>query len=184
MAFAFSACATTTNGQTALEGDNAAAVGAVTAQALREALPVMARHEGVWRGTFRRYDADGVLMESFPTEITTRLRDDADGMVFHQTNRYFKDDDQIETIESFGFFDGERVRFDNPAVAGWAIDDPTDEADRSVLLHLAFKTGSGVYAYETVQISDDGQHRHRATQYYGPDGRLIRRTLIDEVRDD
>jgi hypothetical protein len=149
---------------------------------VREAMPVLARHEGTWTGTFRRYDADGALVEAFPSEIVTTFPNEND---YLQVNRYTRPAGQPEiVIRSEGRFDGERLRFENPRVRGWAMDDPSDEKGRSVLLYFEFLDGSGVYVYETVQISDDGRSRHRATQYFNPDGSLQRRTLIDEQRKD
>jgi hypothetical protein len=145
-------------------------------------MPVLARHAGTWVGTFRRYDADGVLVEAFPSEIVTEFPNGGD-VHYLQVNRYTRPAGQPEiVIRSEGRFDGERLRFENPRVRGWAMDDPSDEKARSVLLYFEFLDGSGVYVYETVQISDDGARRHRATQYFNPDGSLQRRTLIDERR--
>ena len=78
-------------------------------------------------------------------------------------------------------FDGERVRFENTRVRGWAADDPNDLNKRSVSLFFEMLDGSGVYYYESIQISDDGKRRHRVAQYFDAHGTLLRRTLIDEV---
>lgn len=148
---------------------------------IREAMPVLARHEGVWLGTFRRYDADGEMIAEFPSEITTVFPEDSE-FDYRQTNRYIREGEADIVIDSAGTFDGERLRFGNDRVRGWVVDDPTDEHARSTLLFFEYLDGSGTYVYETVQISDDGGRRHRATQYYNADGSLQRRTLIDEVR--
>jgi hypothetical protein len=152
----------------------------VAPRSLREALPVLARHEGVWRGVFRRYGADGALMESFASEITTLFPAGA-AVDYQQTNRYVRPGQADLVIQSEGVFDGERLRFENARVRGWAMDDPTDLNRRSVSLFLLYADGS-TYVHETIQISDDGARRYRATQYFSADGALQRRTMIDEER--
>lgn len=156
------------------------AVGAAAAD-IRTGMPVLARHEGVWEGTFRRYDADGVLIAEFPSVITTTFPEDGP-FDYQQTNRYLRDAGEDIVIRSAGSFDGERLRFENERVRGWVVDDATDAFGRSTLLFFEYLDGSGTYVYETVQISDDGSRRHRATQYFNADGSLQRRTLIDETR--
>ncbi len=53
---------------------------------IKTALPVLARHEGTWDGTFRRYDADGKLVAEFPSVITTEFPEDG-ADAYLQTNR-------------------------------------------------------------------------------------------------
>jgi hypothetical protein len=147
--------------------------------AAETALPVMARHEGLWCGTFRRFDDQGVLVETFPTEIVISFPR-GEASAYQQTNRYSPEGRPPTVIATEGVFDGERIRFDNARVQGWATDDQTDERHRTVLLFFEFKDGSG-YFYEAIQLSDDGRTRHRVAQYFAADGALQRRTLIDET---
>ncbi len=105
-------------------------------------------------------------------------------MPISRPTEYIREGEEDIVIRSSGVFDGERLRFENSRVSGWVVDDPTDEFNRSVLLFFRYLDGSGTYVYETVQISDDGTRRHRATQYFNADGSLQRRTLIDETKRD
>lgn len=150
---------------------------------IMEGMPVLARHAGTWDGVFRRYDADGALIAEFPSTIVTQFPEDGE-FDYRQTNTYQRNGENDIVIRSAGTFDGDRLRFSNARVEGWVVDDPTDEFGRSTLLFFRYLDGSGTYVYETVQISDDGRRRHRATQYYNADGSLQRRTLIDEVKRD
>jgi hypothetical protein len=145
-------------------------------------LPVLSRHEGVWKGTFRRYDADGALMVEFPSTIVTRFFPaNADGDVFWQTNQYDKPDGTQEILETRGRIQGDRLIFSAGRVEGWAIDDAADPKGRTCMLYLEYGFMPGAYVYESVQISDDGRYRCRATQFIR-DGRIFQRTLIDEER--
>ena len=44
---------------------------------------------------------------------------------------------------------------------------------------MVYTSDPAQYVYELINISDDGQHRTRITQFL-KDGRNTRRTLIDE----
>lgn len=147
-----------------------------------DAMPVLARHAGTWRGVYRRYDHEGRLVESFPSEVITRFPAGQD-YDYHQTNIYRPEDAPERVIESYGVIKDGRLVFENAVIRGYAVDDLTDPNARTTLLHLAYQDGSGRYMYEIIQISDDGERRHRAAQYFNSDGSLLRRTLIDEIRD-
>jgi hypothetical protein len=159
----------------------AAVSGLLRAEAIEASLPVMARHAGVWCGVFRRYDGEGGLVETFPTEVSIRFpRDGASD--YEQINRYSPEGRPPSVLATRGVFDRDRIRFDTPRIRGWAVDDRSDEKGRTVLLFFEFLDGSGSYFYESIQLSDDGDRRHRVAQYFTPDGTLLRRTLIDEVK--
>lgn len=144
-------------------------------------LAFISRHQGVWRGTFRRYDADGKLTAELPSEIITRVIVEGDEVRFHQTNRLRKPDGSEEVIDSHGDIRDGRVWFANPRVEGWSMPVAGDPNGRAGVLLLAFKDGSGLYMHEIVSLSDDARFRSRVAQYL-KDGRLIRRTLIDEEK--
>jgi hypothetical protein len=58
-------------------------------QEVRERLPVLARHEGVWDGMFRCVDATGKVTAEFSSGIIKRfLPDEHWPKIYHQTNQY------------------------------------------------------------------------------------------------
>jgi hypothetical protein len=147
----------------------------------RPRTPELARQQGVWRGTFRRYDADGRLTAEFPSEIIARVQAQGDRLVYRQTNRYTPATGPAQVIESAGEVRDGRIWFSNERLDGWAMDIAADDSRRGSLLFMTFKDGSGLYAHEIISCSDDGRQRSRATQYL-KDGRLVRRTQIDEEK--
>lgn len=147
----------------------------------RSGLPHIAEQQGVWRGMFRRYDANGRLAAEFPSEITMRVIVRGDKLDYHQTNHYFPKDQPEEIIESYGEVRDGRVYFGNARLDGWKMDVPDDPTQRSAVILMDYKDGSGLYAHEIVSVSADGRFRARATQYL-KDGRIVRRTLIDEEK--
>ncbi len=145
-------------------------------------LPVLARHEGVWDGWFRRVAHDGDKLEEFPTRVVVRyLDDDHWPDIYHQTNSYTRPDGTSQQIETRGSVHDGRLVFKSARVDGWSIDDPTDPNRRSALMYMDFLTDPGLHVYEMMQISDCGQHRTRVAQFLR-DGLTISRTLIDETR--
>lgn len=134
-----------------------------------------------WEGTFRRFDADGALVESFPSVIDVRF-DPSQEMPYAQTNRYTRPGGEIEEIKSVGQWRDGRLIFDNPRVEGVSarLSSVQDPEGRSAMLRLNFKGGSGMYMYEIITYSDDGKSRSRMAQYL-VDGKIVRRTLIDET---
>lgn len=159
-----------------------------SAAALKTAHPVLASNEGVWDGMYRRYDATGALMAGFQSRVIMRFDDTAPlDEMYHQTNIYRFDADRIQTIESKGWFDGEKLAFGSDRdVAGWAKDDASDPHGLVCLLYMKIhqdtpQLKAGTTCYELVQLSDCGQFRMRAAQYVN-NNRLVMRSLIDEQR--
>jgi CpeT/CpcT family (DUF1001)/Domain of unknown function (DUF3598) len=134
---------------------------------------------GVWKGTFRRYDAEGKLTATFPSEIIARLNNESGVAKYHQTNRYQLPDGKEQVIESFGTVRDGRIWFANERVDGWSMDVAADTSQRMNIINMTMKDGS--YVHEVISISDDGKKRSRATQFL-KDGKIIRRTLIDEEK--
>ena len=151
-----------------------------TTQQVRERLPVLARHEGVWDGMFRRVDADGRIVEEFSSRIIKRfLPDEFWPMIYHQTNMYDLPDGTKQVIDTKGKYDDGKVWFESARVDGWQLDDPSDPFNRTVFLYMVYKSDPNQYVYEMINISDDGKNRTRMTQFL-QDGKTTKRTLIDE----
>jgi hypothetical protein len=141
----------------------------------------MARMEGVWKGVFRRYDADGVLAETLPSEVHIRFPTDNPDTHYHQTNLLTLANGTVQKIDSFGRWDGKMLRFANARVDGWYMPLAEDASGLNSVLFMAFKDGSGLTVSEIVTLSPDGTRRFRAAQYLAG-GKVVRRTLIDETR--
>jgi hypothetical protein len=143
--------------------------------------PAVARQQGVWRGVFRRFDAAGKLTAEFPSEIIARVVSKDGKLTYHQTNTYRPAGAPVQVIQSFGDIRDGRIWFSNERLDGWSMDIPGDPTGRGAIIVMNYKDGSGTYVYEIVTRSDDGKRRSRATQYF-KDGKLERRTLIDEEK--
>ena len=75
---------------------------------LRKNMPLLARHEGVWDGWYRYYDASGNKTEEHKSRLLCRIRDDTD---YHQTNLYRWADGRTETRDFPADIEGKRLIF-------------------------------------------------------------------------
>ncbi len=137
-------------------------------------MPYLARNEGVWEGWYRHYDAAGDKIDEHKSRLICRIRQDD----YHQTNLYRWADGRREDRDFPAEVDGERLVFSS-MIDGWAAAVDLDEHSRTMMLHWTRKNEAGLYLYEMIQLSDDGQSRARVWQWFR-DGRLAQRTLIDE----
>ena len=134
---------------------------------------------GVWKGSFRRYDADGSLVETVPSEV--RIAFDEGGDDYRQTNITRRADGGEDRIDTTGRWDGDRLRFSNARVEGWFGPLEGDTTGLASVLQMTFKGEQPMTMSELLTVSPDGRRRMRVAQYIRG-GRIVRRTLIDEIR--
>lgn len=144
---------------------------------IREAMPLLARHEGVWEGWYRYFDIDGNKLDEHRSRLVCRFED---AQTYHQTNYYTWADGRSEVRDFPTTFDGSKLVF-YTEINGWAAEVPLDEHHRTIMLHWTRKNEPGLYLYEMIQLSDSGNHRARVWQWFRDD-KLFQRTLIDETR--
>ena len=141
---------------------------------------LIAQMAGIWTGTFRRYDADGRLIEAVPSEV--QIVFGQDGADYRQVNIIRRPGKPEERIESTGRWDGGRLRFANPRVDGWFGPLEGDTTGLASVLQMTFKGPQPMTISELLTVSPDGKQRMRVAQYVS-DGRIVRRTLINETRE-
>jgi hypothetical protein len=153
----------------------------ITLDVMLSRMPTTARMAGTWEGTFRRYDSAGVLTETLASTVIVRFLEDGNAHDYSQTNITRTADGTEQRIESVGKWDVDRLRFSNQRLEGWAMDVAQDPSKLTSIFVMNFKDGSGMTVSEIVTLSPDGRSRSRATQYL-VNGKIVRRTLIDEVK--
>lgn len=150
------------------------------AQDPRELLPGTARHEGIWDGVYRYYDAEGNKVDEHRSRLICRFLDRGP-WPYHQTNIYTWPDGRTETREFPALIENGRLIWQGQLIRGWAAEIAEDEQGRTSLLHWVRNDEPDVELYEMIQVSDCGRYRARVWQWFRH-GRLIRRTLIDEEK--
>ena len=153
----------------------------ISREQLRRRMPLTAGMEGVWEGVFRRVDPQGAIIETLPSRIIARLLPDGAQHDYHQIN-ILNPGGAERRIESYGKWDVDRLRFFNERLEGWAQDVTADATGLTSVFLMQFKDGSGLTVSEIVSVHPGNPDvRMRATQYM-KDGRIVRRTLIDETK--
>jgi hypothetical protein len=147
---------------------------------IKKGMPLLARHEGVWEGVYRYYDADGKLFDEHQSRLICRFPDNEE-FAYRQSNHYTWADGRTETRHFPATYRDGRIYWDNELIIGWATEAKFDEHQRTIMLHWTRKGEPGTYLYEMINTSDDGKHRSRVWQWL-EHGKIKMRTLIDEVK--
>jgi hypothetical protein len=145
---------------------------------IKEDMPILARHEGVWDGVYSYYNAAGDKIDEHKSRLFCRFLDDGP-YPYHQTNHYTWDDGRTDVRDFPAEYRDKRVWWNNDLIKGWAAEVPLDEYNRTVMLHWQRTGDPSLYLYEMIQTSDDFTNRCR-TWHWIRDGLLETRTAIVE----
>ena len=83
----------------------------MTANELKKIMPLLARHEGVWEGTYRFYDRAGTLIDEHESRLVCRFPET--GHPYHQTNYYHWADGKRDTRDFPAMVENGRLKWDN-----------------------------------------------------------------------
>ena len=143
---------------------------------IREEMPVLARHEGDWVGTYTLIDTEGTILDKHDSHLTCQFPEDSP-YPYYQTNRYQWPDGKREEHQFPGMYRDKKLWFDMERIHGYAW-----EADHSTLiLWFTYKAMPEMYLYEMIQISPCNNYRSR-TWHWFKNHQIYRRTLIQEER--
>jgi hypothetical protein len=139
-------------------------------------MPVFARHEGRWTGTYTIIAPDGAPIDRYAVRILAEFPE-ADCDFRLNTHNIWPDGRETRGRYDAHFREG-RLVFDGDLIGAlWEVDDFT------VYLRFGFPSELAVTVCEMIQISEDGRHRAR-TWHWFRDQKLFQITLADERRDD
>jgi len=145
---------------------------------IREDMPILARHEGVWDGVYTYYNAAGVKVDEHKSRLLCRFPDSGPHP-YHQTNHYTWADGRTELREFPAEYRDKRVWWNNELIIGWAAEVGLDTLNRTVMLYWQRTGDPSLYLYEMIQIADSGVDRCR-TWHWIRNGLLETRTAIQE----
>jgi len=145
---------------------------------IREEMPLLARHEGVWDGTYTYYNAAGEKVDEHKSRLFCRLPDNGPHP-YHQTNHYTWADGRTDIRDFPAEYRDGRIWWNNELIVGWAAEVPLDQYNRTIMLYWQRTGDEALYLYEMIQLADDGQTRCR-TWHWIRNGELETRTAIQE----
>jgi hypothetical protein len=143
---------------------------------IRLEMPVLARHEGDWKGTYTLVDITGKVLDQHQSHLSCQFPEDS-SHDYYQINRYTWDNGKQETHQFPGIYQDKKLLFDTERILGkaWEIDDST------VILWFSYKQVPDMYLYEMIQISPDNNYRAR-TWHWFKNHQIYQRTIIQEER--
>ncbi|TAE61292.1 MAG: DUF3598 domain-containing protein [Nostocales cyanobacterium] len=143
---------------------------------IRLEMPVLARHEGEWKGTYTLVDVNGKILDQHHSHLSCLFPENGE-YPYYQINRYTWENGKTEEHKFPGTYQDKTLWFDTERIQGkaWEIDDAT------VILWFGYKQFPGAYLYEMIQISPDNNHRARTWHWFKND-QIYQRTLIQEQR--
>ncbi|PZN94630.1 MAG: DUF3598 domain-containing protein [Alphaproteobacteria bacterium] len=144
-----------------------------------EDMPLLARHEGVWDGSYTYFNAAGAEVDRHSSRLFCRFSDDP-VYPYHQTNYYTWPDGRVDVRDFPATYRDKRIWWDNDLIIGSAWEVPQDHEGRTMMLYWQRTGDPSLYLYEMIQISDDGQNRCR-TWHWIRNGQLETRTAIQET---
>jgi hypothetical protein len=141
---------------------------------IREDMPVLARHEGEWHGTYTYLGEHDEIVDQHASVLRCTFPD-ADDHDYFQTNDYTWADGKTEHHEFPAIYRDRAIHFDTERIKGqcWEID------ERCLVLHWVYQADTDVYLYELIHLDDGGKNRTR-TWHWFRDGVCFQRTLIAE----
>ncbi len=143
---------------------------------IREEMPVLARHEGDWVGTYTLVDTAGKILDQYESHLTCQFPENSP-YPYYQINRYNWSDGKKEEYEFPGMYTDKKLLFDTERIQGkaWEADDSV------VILWFSYKTNPEMNLYEMIYISPDNNFRAR-TWHWFKNHQIFQRTLIQEER--
>lgn len=143
---------------------------------IREEMPVLARHEGEWAGTYTLIDLEGKVLDRHESHLSCQFPTDGP-YPYYQINRYTWAEGKQEEHQFPGTYHDKKLWFDTDRIHGYAW-----EADAAtVILRFSYKNIPGFYLYEMIQISPCDRYRARTWQWFR-ENQVYQRTLIQEER--
>lgn len=143
---------------------------------IKDEMPLLARHEGEWHGTYTVIDREANVIDRHRSVL--RCMFPAEGeFPYVQTNHYTWDDGREEHIEFPATYKDGKLFFDTERINGFCWE--TDE--HTIVLHWVYVADPSVELYELIYLDDSGTNRTR-TWHWLKDGVLFQRTLINETK--
>lgn len=143
---------------------------------IKDEMPLLARHEGEWHGTYTFVDDAGKILDKHSSIVVCSFPEEGEWPYF-QTNRYRWSDGRDQLIEFPASYKDGKIYFDTERINGyaWEVD------ERTIVLTWRYVANPQEYLYEMIQLDDSGTHRTR-TWHWFRDGICYQRTLIDEKK--
>ncbi len=148
---------------------------------IRTKLPLLARSEGLWEGTYRFVTPQLQLLEQYDFRIRISFPSDGQGgITYRQESDYTWPDGRTQSLAFEAQYRDDNgravVTFDG-RIAGkmWELD------DRTIYLNFRFAADPDVDVCEMIQLAANNTDRARTWHWFRK-GKLFQLTLVEERR--
>lgn len=143
---------------------------------IRQEMPLLARHEGFWAGTYTSVDNEGNVLDKYAVHMSCEFPEDGP-YPYYQINRYTWDSGKTEEHHFPATYKDKKIWFDTDRLIG----DAWETDDHIVMLHFKYKAIPDAYLYSLIHLSSCGNLRGR-TMHWFKNNQVFKRTLIQEER--
>jgi len=141
-------------------------------------MPLLARHQGVWEGTYRFVTPQLELLDQYDFRIQVSFPDDEQGgITYRQESRYTWADGREQQLD----FEAQYAGNGRVELAGRLSGEMYELDDRTLYLNFSFPDQPGIDVCEMIQLAPNNNDRAR-TWHWFRDNKLFQLTLVDEHR--
>lgn len=141
---------------------------------LKELMPAIFDHEGVWDGVYQYIDLEGQLLDQHLSRVECVFPDEGD-VVYIQKNQFTWEDGRTHQVEFGGVLIENRIYWDTETFSGFGW-----QASPGIfLLELDRKDVQGASFSEAIVMGNTRKDRAR-TWHWFKDGKCYQRTLCNE----
>lgn len=143
---------------------------------LKQLMPAVLEHAGLWVGTYRHIDQQGNTLDFHHSKVECFFPQNGP-VVYVQRNHFNWEDGRNLKVEFEGIIKHERIYWDTDTFKGYGwVASPN-----IFLLELERKDEPGAWFYESIVMGSDKKNRVR-TWHWFKDGKCYKRTLCDEQK--
>jgi hypothetical protein len=145
---------------------------------IEKEMPLLARHQGVWEGTYRFVTPQLELLDQYDFRIRVSFPDDEHGgITYRQESHYTWADGREQQLDFDASYNGNgRVEFSG-RLSGFMY----ELDDRNIYLNFSFPDQPGIDVCEMIQLAPNNNDRAR-TWHWFKENKLFQLTLVDEHR--
>lgn len=143
---------------------------------IKQEMPLLARHEGEWVGTYTILDPDGNIIDKHQSHLSCQFPENGE-YPYYQVNKYDWQDGKFEEHHFPATYRDKKIWFDTERLQGyaWEID------DNNIVLSFTYKAVPDMYLHEFIHLSPCGNYRNRTLHWF-KNNQIFKRTLMKEER--
>lgn len=141
---------------------------------LKELMPNLFLHEGVWEGTYRHIDMDGNTIDIHKSRVECIFPEEGE-VVYIQKNHFTWDDGREYKVEFPGILVDGKIFWDTETFSGYGW----MSGENMFCLELDRKDDIGARFHEVIVMGENNDQRVR-TWHWFKNGACFKRTLCNE----